>query len=151
MRYEQLTYSEKINTLKRLHRYINKHLFDNSLKTIALDIENLSKEAELYGMFSVKDYPEPQSEKISISYEFEEDIKKFKTQKEQALFLGMIVLHEVIHQYCYENGINDKDHSGKWTEIAENHGLTSIYENGKQVRECLNMLGMIAMQNFRIK
>lgn len=148
MRYEQLDYAGKMKTLKRLHRHINKHFFNNALHSIPLDIENISKEEDLYGRFSVREYAP--FEKISISYELEEDLMKLKTQKEQVLFLGSVILHEAIHQYCYENGIEDKNHAGQWTEEAEKHGLKSIYEDGEQKEEALTLAGYIGLYTFRI-
>lgn len=151
MRFELLSYAGKMETLKRMHRHINKHFFNNSLRDIPLDIENISKEEDLNGRFRVCDIPGFPPEKISISIEFEEDIAQLKTQKEQVLLLGSVLLHEAIHQYCYENGIEDKNHAGQWTEEAERHGLTSIYENGEPVEEHLTLAGYIGLQAFRIR
>lgn len=150
MRYEQLTHAGKMKTLKRMHRFINKHFFNNSLRVIPLDIENLSKEEDLHGRFSVCDLPGFPPEKISISYELEEDIEKVKTQKGQVLFLGTVLLHETIHQYLYENGIEDKNHAGQWEEAAKEHGLISIYEDGTPIEEHLTLAGYITMLSFRV-
>lgn len=150
MRYEQLTHAGKIKTLNRMHRFINKHFFNNSLRVIPLDIENLSKEEDLNGRFSVRNLPGFPPEKISISYELEEDIGKLKTQKEQVLLLGTILLHEATHQYCYEKGIEDKNHAGQWEETAKEHGLISIYEDGTPIEEHLTLAGYITMISFRI-
>jgi len=151
MRYEQLTHAGKMKTLKRMHRFINKHFFNNSLRVIPLDIENISKEEDLSGLFGVCDIPGfPYPEKISISHELEKDIEKMKTQKEQVLLLGTILLHEAIHQYCYENGIEDENHAGQWKETAKEHGLISIYEDGTLIEEHLTITAYITMQSFRI-
>ena len=151
MRFELLSYSGKMEVLKRMHRHINKHFFNNSLRDIPLDIENISKEEALNGRFRACNTPGFPPEKISISIEFVEDIAQLKTQKEQVLLLGRVLLHEAIHQYCYENGIEDKNHAGHWTKEAERHGLTSIYENGEPVEEHLNLAGYIGFQAFRIR
>ena len=148
MRFEVLTYSEKIKVLKRLHGYINKNLFDNSLKEILLDIENLSKEEDLYGSFSFGSDLLP--EKISISHELIDNVKRLKTQREQVLLLGAVVLHEAIHQYCFENGLDDEDHAGQWRETAEKHGLISIYESGKLIKETITRPTCFLLQMFRI-
>ena len=45
--------------------------------------------------------------------------------------------HEMIHQYCDENGIEDRespdnDHNQAWAKAAEEHGLSVQYdEDGK--------------------
>lgn len=149
MRFEQLDFHDKIKLLQRIHRKINKELFGSSLQNIYLDIENLNKydgQELIDGAFLT--FPH---KKISLSHEFVERIEKLKTQKEQVIHLFALILHESVHQYCYENGIDDKNHGGQWTEEAARHGLISIYENGKLKKESLTSTVGIIYCTFNIR
>ncbi len=148
MRFEQLDHFGQMRNLKRLHRYINECFFENSLNEAQMDIENLPE--GVLAMFYIRHVPRDE-ETISLSYEFMEELSSFKTQKEQTLHLGGVILHEMIHQYCYENGIDDKDHAGQWSEVAEKHGLISRYEDGEPGKENVPAITTLILSWFRIR
>ena len=63
-------------------------------------------------------------ETIMFDIRLIDDVEKCKTQKDQILLLSITMLHEMIHQYCFENGIKDEGyHDDGWYEIARQHGL----------------------------
>lgn len=156
MRFEQMPHAAKIKTMHRLHRFINKEFFDNKLQEIYLTIENLNKNNDdVWAGFSRNAYlfnPETktayQSMKIAFAWEFEEYLAEQKTQKMQALIMGHIMLHEMIHQYCYESGLDDSNHGGDWEQAAEEHLLHSIYRDGQCVEEKLSTSAEILFYNF---
>ena len=147
MRFEQLPHLSQIKTLERLHKYINQNLFENKLSKIDMDIVNIHTK-DAFGMFSTNDIV---GNRIAISYEMIDVLSQLKYQKEQALCLGAVILHEMIHQYCYENNIDDSNHGGMWYETAKEHGLISIYENGELVREELTISDDFALSLFTIR
>lgn len=162
MRFEKLDFPEQIKFLKRLHKRINKRLFNGELGKVFIDIENINKyyedgyEAAACFRKTSDKYPELFPKAILISHEYERDIESLPTQKEQILQLFGLLLHEMIHQYCYENGIDDGNHNEAWQKAAEEHGLISKYEDGKpsETIETLTSKGelvlAITLENMRI-
>ena len=168
MRFEKQNQEQRIKTLYRLHRYINKHLYDNQLHSIRISSESY-EEGEIpeylwgidangefiigntldksgqpyYGVFNAH-------QGITILCATIMEVAKMKTQAEQVLFLGMIMLHEMNHQYCYEKGIDDLSHGERWCKIAEDHGLHCEYENNRQMDEYLNTLGVYVLRGFQM-
>lgn len=141
MRFEEMDFLEQINTLSKFHKRINRDFFNNELKTIKLDVENINKgdpENDGYACFRSKAIffnPETLTpyfdEKISFDNVFIEFLREQKTQKLQSYYIGFIMLHEMVHQYCYENGIDDTNHANGWSQAALDHHLVSKYTNGK--------------------
>lgn len=135
---------QQIKALYRLHKRINHDFFDNGLKLIEINIENtnkgdrpdnfacFSRNAILVNRETMTVY---QGEKISFSWELLDYMAEQKTQKMQALIASGIMLHEMVHQYCFENGIDDTNHSGGWEEAAKEHNLISIYQDGEQIED----------------
>lgn len=176
MRYENLEWNDKMKLFRRLHRRLNKGCFKGCLKEVVFSIENLNKkDPEVWAVFRRPEMDEDQaselldsydshekrkiamayiqrmtSGQILFSYEFEDDIKSLRTQKQQVGFLTMVMLHEMIHQCCFEYGIDDTDHSEEWQKTAEEHGLHSIWNNGENVEEWLTF-SWVSIVNFRIR
>lgn len=119
MRYEQLGYSQKMQMLKNLHTLLNQSFFDGKLNSVHLDVVSLNDNSNMIyeGVFRVDAVL---GECIEFSYEFEELLR---IKENQLYFLTIIMLHEMIHQYCYENSIDDAGHNVKWLEVAKQHGL----------------------------
>lgn len=144
MRFEKMDYKQQKKSLYRLHKHINRDFFDNGLKPIEITVENINKgdRPDNFACFSRnavlvdrKTMTAYEGEKISFSWELVDYMAEQKTQKMQALIAGGIMLHEMVHQYCYENGIDDTNHGGGWEEAAREHNLISIYQDGEQVED----------------
>ena len=143
MRFEKLTFDDKINNLKRLHKHLNKHLFNNCLDEIAIDIENL----DARGMFCEAD------DHISICSTYISDMISSLSIKDQILSLATVMLHEMIHQYCYEHDIDTFDgsesgHNEKYLEAAWKHGLIV---NEDLSEEHLELRAIIEISNFKFR
>lgn len=142
MRFEKLSHFEKLAFLTRLHKRLNKNLFNNELHSVFVDIQNLDS---CYGMYCRN------PERILFSHEMIEQVKQCRTQKDQIYIITLILLHEMIHQYCTLKGIEDKDHPIQWQEEAEKHGLHSIYKAGELQEEYLTYRAEITIYGLRIK
>ncbi len=148
MRFEQKSFIQKIKTLEKFHNVINEVLFHSELQPIPLDIKNLNKceASDVWGAFEAHAYHFDVkknthiNEVISISHEFVDYLSSLKTQKLQILDLSQVILHEMVHQYCYEKGIEDKNHGAQWQKVAQEHELISIYENGNPKEETLTIV-----------
>ena len=150
MRFEQLTWDQQDRFLQRLHDRLNKRWFDGRLKTLAkISIDNINKDgtddiAAIYGDRYLVDWDRQicgYRKCILFSHEFIDDVTNRKTQRDQVYDLARLMHHEMIHQYCDENGIPDRDPDGRdhneaWAKAAEEHGLRVLYnENGELVGE----------------
>lgn len=156
MRFENLEWGKRIRFLQRLHKKLNKELFNGCLNDILIDIQNLNKFDEwddCYAQYRTgnKEFLEFFPPRILFSLEFLDRLELFKTQKEQVMFLSQIMLHEMIHQYCHENGIVDDNHSEAWQEEAAKHGLHSVYCNGELCEEWLEPKPIFVILNFQIR
>ena len=142
MRFEKLKHIDKLAFLTRLHKRLNKNLFNNELHQVSVDIVNLEN---CYGMYCRN------PERIIFSLEMMEQVKQCRTQQDQIYIITLILLHEMIHQYCALKGIEDKDHPIQWQEEAEKHGLHSIYKAGELQEEYLTLGAVITISGLRIK
>lgn len=151
MRFERMDYTQRRKALKRLHRRLNKRLFGNLLsEKIILCVGNVG--GNLAGRFNPLDgfIDGMQCPIIELSHEFvDEDLSKCRTQKQQIYLLTMVLLHEMIHQYCFENGIDDTGHNDRFIEEAKKHGLISSIGNGIYQEE-LDLKAQLSIMNFRI-
>lgn len=140
MRFEKMDFSERSKTLSKFHKRINRDFFNNELKTIVLDIANINKrdpKNDDYACFRGKELfanDETQTsyfdEKIIFDHVFIDFLSKQKTAILQCYYIGAVMLHEMVHQYCFENGIDDKNHANGWSKAALDHHLVSKYTNG---------------------
>ena len=162
MRFETKTLQEQINILRRLHRFLNDLCFDNALnEDIIIEIQDMNKYKDedefVLAICGVR--PRPRNHTIEYDgllgentdndeYELAtaiifdtiviEDAKKLKTQKEQVLFIAYIMLHEMVHQYCHENGIEDwGTHDDSWKNIARKFGLSYVFDCNGTERETI--------------
>ena len=141
-----------------MYKQINEKLFDNTLLGAVIEVLDLNHSDRpryrrlryiFYGRFVyISEWGE---EHIWFSYNLEDEIKKKPTQKAQVECLAEIMLHEMIHQYCFEYEIDDDDHSDEWQRIAEQHGLHSYYEFGDCIEEWLKDNALDAIKDFRIR
>lgn len=145
MRFEDLPYPENRKNLERLHRRLNKVIYNGTLSDrIIYDIENLEN---AYGCYFTARLGDKEKKGISFSHEMENLLKAAKSAQEQVYLAANVMLHEMAHQYCDESGIDDIDHGKKWREVAREHGF-NITDTPEDMGE-LNTCGMFAVRNFR--
>lgn len=160
MRFEQKAFIDQIKTLKRLHHYLNRVIFKNALQAdIPIDICNINKEAEsnFAACFRCNHiFCDEKGAHFGVAILFGreliyDDIATMKTQKAQIFALGATMLHEMIHQYCYENNLDDTNHGGQWKETAEKFHLISNYEEGEPISEYVTQTGAFIISCFRLR
>ena len=148
MRFETLDWEKQCKVLNKLHTLLNRNVFGGELNEIPVSIENLNnglyQTPDCYGVFFNND-PATKSERIILSLEFMDRIIRCRTQKEQRYCLVMVLLHEMIHQYCYEKGIDDRNHNNAWINEAKDHWLVSDYKDGEIISEELDSRAMLFM------
>ena len=137
MRLEDMTTMQLRRSLKRLHRRINNQVFFGTLRDIPIFLQYciISQDGQdCCGAFN------EDQESIYISELFVSDLARCRTQREQCVILCQTLLHEMIHQYCYEYGIDDTDHGTLWTDTAGKFHLISCYEYGEPIQEHIEPL-----------
>lgn len=107
--------------LMYFHSELNKVFFDGKLETAI-----------------VCHVPDVQGNDEGIEATTEETLEPFiiwfrrDVSEDEPVYVLTVLLHEMVHQYCTENGIEDMDgweHSDEFRYEAEEHGLqTSGYE-----------------------
>lgn len=132
MKWENMTTEAKQKTLSRFHRSLNRRLFAGELKEVLLYADFV--DGTDGGIISAFMCGENGHNCIFMTGLYEKWIERFATVKGQTLFCVIVLLHEMIHQYCYEHGIDGKehaDHGERFKRIAAAHGLVSCYaDNG---------------------
>lgn len=148
MRFEVMEHGQQMRFLQRLHATINQEFFKGELQPIKIDVRNLNKtpDSDIWAMYCRANDLEP--DRILFAIEFEEYIERQRTQREQAASLFQIMLHEMIHQYCAETGIDDTDHNEQWQQAAAAHGLHSIYKAGTLQEEWLEPIPALYANSF---
>ena len=126
MRFETLTGEKQIAFLQRLHKTINRKIFKGELAPL----QNTPKD---------------------INPDFITRLGKLDTQKEQAKALVRAMLHEMVHQYCAKNDIDDRNHSEQWQRAAADHWLHSVYSQGQPVEEWINTPAVNIANSLRLK
>lgn len=122
MRFEDLSHARKVKNLKRLHSLINTKLFGGTLQPIAMDVA-LSHRDDMTGHFRILPYPP--FKMIILSHEYVEALKAL-SEYDQKMAIGQVIIHEAVHQWCYEHGVTDDvtaNHGGRWEESSEEHRL----------------------------
>ncbi len=157
MRFEMLDYQQRIKFLQRLHKCLNKELFNNVLLPLVIDVRNLNHaESHITAMYCTADEYQPERILFDDSFFiFDEDgLRSLKTQGQQAEIIVKTMLHEMIHQYCEETGIpqnKEIDHSKEWQQAAKEHGLYSVYdEKDVLIKEQLMIVPLDIAYRLRI-
>lgn len=126
--FDDLPYNDQMRMLTEIHAALNKMQFNGMLKSIKMDICNIHD--NIAGKYNAvyRKYLNPLTEQpdrcILIDSEYVMEIlPAYGSPADQILCLMELVLHEMIHQYCDENGITDESHCGAWSEAANVHGL----------------------------
>lgn len=142
---KEASHYEKMEILTRAWAFLNKIYFDNNLNPINITYGNLNKpyrKMDAYGIFRPESITFTPDKNLTIMPGIEIDHRVFEDpwecadyDEDRAYAILMVMLHEMIHQYCFENGIDDGDHNDNFTKAADEHGLVSEYANGQQVRE----------------
>ena len=99
-------------------------------------------------MYSCFDYG---GASIRFSYELADDIAKCKTIREQVHMLAETMLHEMVHQYCHENGINDENHNDAFIEAEDAHGMVGMRTASGELRDFLSPDGEWILDSFRMR
>lgn len=107
-----------ITGLQYWHAELNRLLFNNELKPAIIELKPDPEYAET---FSEAAYTHTEAEPYLIIFY----VNLANYEPLQAL---AILLHEMIHQYCRENGTEDaktgREHNAAFMAAAEAHGLT---------------------------
>lgn len=143
MRFEDLPYDRRIATLKTLYRRFNREFYNNQLSDVSLDICNLGRKDLTGNYFRDEVFPEG---RIEVDYGY---ITEASTQLLQVRRLSVVLLHEMVHHYCYLNGITDEAnglHLPAFYEIARTHGL--FYDEDA---EGLNVAAWIITSHYRMR
>ncbi|MBR4908262.1 MAG: hypothetical protein IKZ43_04535 [Acidaminococcaceae bacterium] len=167
MRFEALEWEKQIAFLERLHKTINQEIFKGELKPVWIDIRNLNKgdpkddcwaryfkeENGHYETMCIDSVTQKVTYPESIFFDhcFVNTLEKKPTQKIQAYYLTAVMLHEMIHQYCAKNGIDDRNHSEQWQQAATDHGLHSVYKDGEIQEESLKGVALWISGLLRIR
>lgn len=132
---EALHTLQKIDLLQQLHDYINRIAFNGQLSAIDIDIETLQDADGMFFPNAICRYGKI-GMKTSINTEFIDKLYKLPDDRQKEEIV-ICMLHEMIHQYCFENGIDDTNHNDAFMQAAEKFGLESLYDNGELVFEYL--------------
>jgi len=127
VRYEQMTEDQQEKMLARLYKRLNKTLFDGKLEArpiwIVEEIDWVS-DGEAWAAFSAE------KQRFFFSSVINEDIKRLK-KKDQIFFLSCLMVHEMVHQYCWFESIDDSGHNEVFRKVAEDHGLKFEFVDGE--------------------
>ena len=148
--------------LKIVYSAINDEVFQNSMPSIPIRVEDISPKGD-YGMdacFVV--LKRHRTDNISICFNINASF--YCSFGEWAIDVINIILHEMIHEYCYLNGIQDCDcntqyHYAAFRDVAQKHGLVCRIEDEeygytcspigirKSVAKCANSI-LISVSSF---
>ena len=153
MRFEHLEYENRQAMFQRLHKLLNKALFSGKLRRVSIDVENVNMVDDLeQGVDGVFRRPIEgscaQKAAILFSREFADSLALEKTETDQIERLSLVLLHQMIHQYCWERRIVDDDHNDIWQDVAFTHGLDSIYIDGIKIEEDLAFPALAAIDDY---
>ena len=132
--------NQRVDYLRRAHEILNNYFFDGKLSTPYITICNIDKygDTDILGLFvsdtskMVETMFTDKSCAILFSYRQVDEAGKEKTENAENAHFISTLLHEMIHQYCYENNIKDNDngiHLKSFADEAENHGLEAYIIN----------------------
>lgn len=126
-----MSWAEQIRFMKRLHGRLNRGLFggqltqpDFSIESVRLshdDPDGLAWGGYRKAVWQNGECVIPRC--IAIDHTLVDFISGMRTQREQFYLLSLVMLHEMVHQFCDENDIDDQDHNKNFIQAAEKHGL----------------------------
>lgn len=146
MRFEDFVREDQLRILDKLHRRLNRKLFNGELSQIDIRIEHTEDTWANYRRELGGD------QWIVVSEELIDLVlANRERQLDQVYVLSLVLLHEMIHQYCYEQGLEDEDHEGDWLREALAHGLRYREGHFDPDTESLSPLAFMAINNFYMK
>ena len=149
MNYVALDDDKKTLMLLRLYKRLNKRLYNNSLTLPEIQIADVLYTREKFSTCWAGFKQHTNS--FAFSRDIEKDFIEYRLSiEDQKRFLCAMMLHEMAHQYCFANKIDDSYHCQEWQDVANSHGLELKYTDGVCEYERLSTLGIIATVNFRI-
>lgn len=154
MRFENLSDDKQLDFLRRIYCKLNNICFDGKLRGIPVYIESAPDGIDAAGFFHRKYYGCIGDEDyIALTDVFvRESVIPCKYQWHQVAMIATVLLHEMIHEYCRENRIDDSDHNERWQEESKKRGLISVYVNGiSDGNEHINSVLLSMIQDTRIR
>ena len=163
-RIEEMATEEQLEALCRLHDILNDGLFDGKLKRAFFPVigktyfsndgceMRISRAGNDPGFNACASFhPFPESICFDV-YTLQYLASDYKSE-EQVRFIARILLHEMIHQYCYENGL-PLGHGGRFRQYCKAHGLQRITvfnecEERKETQEGLLPIAEKTIENFQ--
>ena len=167
-RIEEMAKDEQLESLCRLHDILNDGLFDGKLKRAFvpvigktfntndgcwMSIGRAGKRAGNQSFTALASFHPSPIENICFDYFTLQFLACDYEPEEQVRFIAITLLHEMIHQYCYENGL-PLGHGGKFRQYCKAHGLQRItvfneFEERKETQESLLPIAEKIIGNFR--
>ena len=144
MRYEKMTEEQQEAMLARLYRRLNKRLFNNELNPLPIwvvDKIDWTDDGEAWAAFSAE------KQRFYFSSILNDDLSTMK-KDDQLWFLASLLTHEMTHQYCWENGIDDSNHNAAFWEELEKRGLKRELIDGEW-RQKPSLLIWYAVYTFK--
>ena len=122
------TLSETLESLETMHQRLNDHLFSGQLLPVVITIApdaNKGKKGTLYGHFTTNKVWKDQT---SSDRYYEINVYSEFLARPIKEVIGTL-LHEMVHEYCAQQGIKDTSRQGHWhndlfKQQAMLHGLT---------------------------
>lgn len=112
-----------------LHDYINKELFEDKLQHIFCCFTEIS-DISVNGCYYANN--DDLGARIEISRKYLEYIDQF-FEEDRSYMLFIVLLHEMIHQYCDENGIQSSAHDKTFCDTAAKFGLETYSKDGNVI------------------
>lgn len=154
MRYERLDLDGKIRVMKQTYDFLKRTVFqDGELKhSVRFDENHMYVAGQPEEAYNPENNQSElfilQELRFTLSPRLTQEMAKQKTRIDQANYLTKRILHVMVHQFNFENGIDDLKHGQSFISEAQRRGLASYYKNGKWIEELWgNYLGLKTAQN----
>lgn len=151
MRYEMMCSDDKVMTLRRLYKRLNKYVYG---KCLPFPLIRLGTYDPPEGQENTLAFFGPEYGIVFVDKVLTDGRIQSLTTTEQWFFITRIMLHEMAHQYCYVNNIKDYNHGKEWQEVAIAHGLDIfLYGDNPDIDdryEFLSPMGMLPLVNYRL-
>lgn len=135
MRYEDMNATEQKTFLQRLHRRLNRELFNCELRNIKIS-SHIILSSECLARYIHGNEKIGEEERMEFASNWIDPIMKgTPTQKEQMVFITTVLLHEMVHQYCALKGIDDSNHNENFKKAAKEHGIIIYIRKGGVLME----------------
>lgn len=139
-----MSYNEEQAMLNRFHNRLNECFFSGELKKVRLDFRNINKSdfrndalGVFYRPFEGENFLD--TPLIAIDRDLFDNICNGRDNEKWITCIVSTLLHEMVHQYCYENEIVDVDkdngkHTEQFANVASEHGLMASRTDNNDYR-----------------